>query len=311
MLFSRRQAICAAGAALAAPLPHLMSHGRKFRSARSRTAPIPGAAVDLVQRAVASSTCSRRSRSTSSRADYTKALSEKETADFRASGINAIHHAVGIGGPTAEGAGAQLLRDLGQFRRAQQPCLHRASTNLRTSCAPRRTARSRSSWGCRTPTISTAPPTSRPSTRSASAAPSSPIIRRTASDRDRPERVDGGVSDFGAEIIKAMNEVGMLVDTSHCGDRTTLDAIEISAKPIAITHSNCRALLDHPRVKTDEAIKALRRQGRRDGYHRGAQLRQQDRPDDDRELCRSYRPCREARRDRPCRRRHRFRSLWL
>ena len=75
------------------------------------------------------------------------------------------------------------------------------------------------------------------------------------------ERVDGGVSDFGAAIIKAMNEVGMLVDVSHSGDRTTLDAIDISTKPIAFTHSNCRALVNHPRVKTDEAIVALAKKG--------------------------------------------------
>ena len=45
------------------------------------------------------------------------------------------------------------------------------------------------------------------------------------------ERVDGGISDYGAEIIKAMNEVGMLVDVSHSGDKTTLDAIELSPSP--------------------------------------------------------------------------------
>ncbi len=75
------------------------------------------------------------------------------------------------------------------------------------------------------------------------------------------ERVDGGISDFGAGIIKAMNEVGMLIDVSHCGDRTTLDAIELSPKPIAITHSNCRALNAHPRLKTDEAIVKLAAKG--------------------------------------------------
>jgi membrane dipeptidase len=75
------------------------------------------------------------------------------------------------------------------------------------------------------------------------------------------ERVDGGISDFGVSIIKAMNDVGMLIDVSHSGDRTTLDAIALSPKPIAITHSNCRALVDHPRVKTDEAIKALAAKG--------------------------------------------------
>ncbi len=75
------------------------------------------------------------------------------------------------------------------------------------------------------------------------------------------ERVDGGITDYGVEIVKAMNEVGMLVDVSHSGDKTTLDAIELSPRPIAITHSNCRALNDHPRLKTDEAIKKLATKG--------------------------------------------------
>ncbi|MHB9880546.1 dipeptidase [Pacificimonas sp. ICDLI1SI03] len=76
------------------------------------------------------------------------------------------------------------------------------------------------------------------------------------------ERVDGGVSDFGVSIIEAMNEVGMLVDVSHSGDQTTLDAVELSPVPIAYTHSNCRAISGHPRTKTDEAIIAL---GKKDG----------------------------------------------
>ena len=75
------------------------------------------------------------------------------------------------------------------------------------------------------------------------------------------ERVDGGISDYGIQIIKAMNEVGMLVDVSHSGDRTTLDAIELSPQPIAFTHSNCRALNNHPRLKTDEAIRKLAAKG--------------------------------------------------
>jgi membrane dipeptidase len=75
------------------------------------------------------------------------------------------------------------------------------------------------------------------------------------------DRVDGGLSDFGVEIVHAMNAAGMLVDTSHCGDRTTLDAIEASPVPIAVTHGNCRAINNHPRTKTDEAIKALGAKG--------------------------------------------------
>lgn len=75
------------------------------------------------------------------------------------------------------------------------------------------------------------------------------------------EREDGGLSDFGVEIVAEMEKVGMLIDVSHCGDRTTLDAIELAKGPIAITHSNCRALNDHPRLKTDEAIRKLAAKG--------------------------------------------------
>lgn len=72
------------------------------------------------------------------------------------------------------------------------------------------------------------------------------------------ERKDEGISDFGAAIIERMNKVGMAIDVSHCGDQTTLDAFEISKKPVLITHSNARALVNgHPRCKTDEAIKKM------------------------------------------------------
>ena len=72
------------------------------------------------------------------------------------------------------------------------------------------------------------------------------------------ERRDEGISDFGVSIIERMNKVGMAIDVSHCGDRTTIDAFEISKKPVLITHSNCRALVPgHPRLKTDEAIKKV------------------------------------------------------
>jgi membrane dipeptidase len=75
------------------------------------------------------------------------------------------------------------------------------------------------------------------------------------------ERVDAGVSDYGVSIMQAMNKVGMLIDVSHSGDRTTLDAIELSERPIAITHSNCRAIAPHPRNKSDEAIRKLAAKG--------------------------------------------------
>jgi membrane dipeptidase len=75
------------------------------------------------------------------------------------------------------------------------------------------------------------------------------------------DRVDGGLSDFGARIVAEMNRVGMLVDVSHSAEKTTMDAIEASPKPIAITHSNCRALNPHVRNKSDEAIRKLAAKG--------------------------------------------------
>lgn len=72
------------------------------------------------------------------------------------------------------------------------------------------------------------------------------------------ERVDGGISDFGVAIVERMNEIGMAVDVSHSGDRTTLDACEVSSRPVLFTHSNSRVLSGgHPRTKTDEAIQAM------------------------------------------------------
>lgn len=72
------------------------------------------------------------------------------------------------------------------------------------------------------------------------------------------ERVDGGLSDYGVAIVERMNKVGMAVDLSHCGERTTLDAISSSRKPVLFTHATTRALNpSHPRTKTDEAIRKL------------------------------------------------------
>ena len=85
---------------------------------------------------------------------------------------------------------------------------------------------------------------------------------RTLIGNGSTERRDDGLSDFGVGIVERMNKVGMAVDVSHCGDKTTLDAFEVSKKPVLITHSNCRTLNpNHPRCKTDEAIKAMAAKG--------------------------------------------------
>jgi membrane dipeptidase len=73
---------------------------------------------------------------------------------------------------------------------------------------------------------------------------------------------DSGLSAYGLQIVERMNEVGMAIDISHCSDRTTMDAIEASRKPVLVTHSNCRALVPQSaRCKTDEAIKQMAAKG--------------------------------------------------
>ena len=75
------------------------------------------------------------------------------------------------------------------------------------------------------------------------------------------DRCDTGLSAFGADVIRAMNHIGMVVDVSHASEHTTLDAIDASRKPLLITHSNCRALVRHPRCKSDAVIRAMAAKG--------------------------------------------------
>lgn len=71
-----------------------------------------------------------------------------------------------------------------------------------------------------------------------------------------------GLTDYGAQIVERMNDLGMAVDVSHCSDRTTLNAIEASTKPVLVTHANCRALVPgSARCRTDEAIRKLAAKG--------------------------------------------------
>jgi membrane dipeptidase len=75
------------------------------------------------------------------------------------------------------------------------------------------------------------------------------------------ERTNAGLSDFGIAAVHRMNEVGILVDSSHSGHQTTMDAITYSKRTPIISHSNCYALNAHPRNKTDDHIRALAKKG--------------------------------------------------
>ena len=70
-------------------------------------------------------------------------------------------------------------------------------------------------------------------------------------------RTKGGLTNFGVELVKEMNNLGMVVDVSHINDAGFFDVIETTTKPIIASHSNCRALCNHRRNMTDEMIKIL------------------------------------------------------
>jgi len=70
-----------------------------------------------------------------------------------------------------------------------------------------------------------------------------------------------GLTDFGKDVVREMNRVGMLVDISHVADKTFYDALEVSKAPLLASHSSSRALDNHPRNMTDEMVKALAAKG--------------------------------------------------
>jgi membrane dipeptidase len=75
------------------------------------------------------------------------------------------------------------------------------------------------------------------------------------------EKIDGGVTNFGKEVIKEMNRVGIVVDMSHSAEKSTFDAIEFSEKPIAITHANPTFWHAAKRNKSNTLLKTLGESG--------------------------------------------------
>jgi membrane dipeptidase len=92
------------------------------------------------------------------------------------------------------------------------------------------------------------------------------IIQLTYNDRNYVgdgclEQANGGLSQFGREVVARMNALGIAVDLSHCGTQTTADGIAASTKPPLITHSGCREVYRHPRSKEDRELKAMADKG--------------------------------------------------
>ncbi|HAW58470.1 MAG TPA: membrane dipeptidase, partial [Bacteroidales bacterium] len=70
-----------------------------------------------------------------------------------------------------------------------------------------------------------------------------------------------GLSDFGKEVVREMNRLGMMVDVSHISDKAFGDVISLTSKPVIASHSSARAICDHPRNLSDKMLEAIAKNG--------------------------------------------------
>jgi len=71
------------------------------------------------------------------------------------------------------------------------------------------------------------------------------------------ERVDAGLSMFGVDVVRCCNDLGVMVDVSHCGRLTTLDACRMSSAPVNANHTSARGFYEHARGKSDDELRAI------------------------------------------------------
>ncbi len=73
--------------------------------------------------------------------------------------------------------------------------------------------------------------------------------------------VHNGLTDFGRQVVREMNRLGMMVDISHVSDKTFYDTLAVSSAPVIASHSSARALAGAPRNMTDDMLRALAKKG--------------------------------------------------
>ncbi len=185
---------------------------------------------------------------------------DADLAELRASGIDVFHVAVGVGGPTTEQAYQNVLAFVAQHDAvvANRPDLFVRIDSVADLSAVHGSGRTGILIGVQNSEHFRSPDDVNTFHALGQRVSQLTYNARNMIGNGSTERVDGGISDFGVAIVERMNQVGMAVDVSHSGDRTTLDACEVSKKPVLFTHSNARALNPgHPRCKTDEAIRKM------------------------------------------------------
>jgi membrane dipeptidase len=250
----------AAAAIVAAP----MINRDRFRLFAGSSTEYSGKAIDLVGRATVIDMLAVLTLDFNKQSKWFKDPETFTAADFqpyKESGINVFHPAVGMGGPNAYESVLQFFASWNGFLANGQDYFMRID-----SVADLKRVKQSGKLGIILG-VQNSEQFRRPDDVDFFRGLGQRVSQLTYNARNligngSTERRDEGISDFGVSIIERMNKVGMAVDVSHCGDRTTLDAFEISKKPVVITHSNCRALVPgHPRLKTDEAIKKVGQAG--------------------------------------------------
>jgi membrane dipeptidase len=220
-------------------------------------------AVDLVKRSTVIDMLSPFALSSSKGAGWMvrpETFTAKDVSEFRESGINAFHIAVGLGGPEAYLNTLKFVSRWNSFLAFHNETCKRIQTTTDIDHA-KATNQIGVIVGVQNSehfrTLADVTEFYQLGQRVSQLTYNS----RNLIGNGSTERRDEGLSDFGVAIVGKMNEVGMAVDVSHSGDRTTLDAMEVATRPVLFTHINCRALSGHVRSKTDEAIVKCAKQG--------------------------------------------------
>jgi membrane dipeptidase len=257
---SRREMLKRAGFTGAAVLAAPMINRGRFRLFANSTTEYSRQAIDLIGRATVIDMLSVLTLNFPMQTKWFKDPETFTAADlqpFTESGINVIHPAIGMGGPNAYENALQFFAGWNGFIASNGDFFTRID-----SAGDLKRVKKSGKLGVILG-IQNSEHFRRPDDVDLFRGLGQRVSQLTYNARNligngSTERRDDGISDFGVAIIERMNKAGMAVDVSHCGDRTTLDAFEISKKPVLITHSNCRALVaGHPRLKTDEAIKKV------------------------------------------------------
>ena len=257
---TRREMIKRAGLAGAAVLAAPMINRGRFRLFANSTTEYSRQVIDLIGRSTVIDMLSVLTLNFPMQAKWFKdpeTFTASELQPFIDSGINVIHPAIGMGGPNAYENALQFFAGWNGFIASNGDYFTRID-----SAGDLKRVKKSGKLGVILG-IQNSEHFRRPEDVDLFRGLGQRVSQLTYNARNligngSTERRDDGISDFGVAIIERMNKAGMAVDVSHCGDRTTLDAFEISKKPVLITHSNCRALVPgHPRLKTDEAIKKV------------------------------------------------------